>query len=299
MRTSRSIENPSRRPLKIRDKSGWAMPRTLAAIRCDSNDTEKRVQAIAFARLGDATSEHEVSYSELDVASVDSRPRDAAPEKGNSPRRLTAILAVVIAETRLAGHEVPVDPGSWFVVLTLAGALGLSAGAMLALRYAYRAAPLGWRLLAHAGWPLSLAGAIFVWRFWVPTAGPYRANVSYPFGTHLNAWAVSFGFTWIAFGLLFTTLAVLAPRATGARSSWLALLVAWVVCWLPHGVIAVGFARGGIDSRSVTDYQAFGANPVGAAILIADVLLLLLHAIFSVLGFVIVGRTVWRSDSVR
>jgi len=189
------------------------------------------------------------------------------------------------------------DQGSWLVVLTLAGALGLSAGAMLALRIAYRTVPLGWRLLAHAGWPLSLAGAIFVWRFWVPTDGPYRANVRYPFGTHLNAWAVSFGFIWIAFGLLFTALAVLAPRATGARPAWLALFAAWVVCWLPHGVIAAGFAFGGIDPSSVTDYQAFGANPVGAAILIVDALLLLLHAIFSVSGFVIAGRPVWRSDS--
>ena len=107
----------------------------------------------------------------------------------------------------------------WLVGLTLAGALGLSAGAMVAVRFAYGTAPLGWRILAHAGWPLSLAGAVFVLRFWVPTVGPYRANVRYPFGTHVNAWAVSFGFTWIAFGLLFTVLAVLASRHEHDRAA--------------------------------------------------------------------------------
>ena len=184
----------------------------------------------------------------------------------------------------------------WLVGFTLAGALGLSAGAMVAVRIAYRTVPLGWRILAHAGWPLSLAGAVFVLRFWVPTDGPYRANVRYPFGTHLNAWAVSFGFTWIAFGLLFTALALLASRAEHARPAWLALLAGWIVCWLPHGVIAVGFVVGGTDPQSVTDYRAWGANPAGALILIADALLLLLHVGLSIAGFALAGWAVWRGD---
>lgn len=184
----------------------------------------------------------------------------------------------------------------WVVALTLAGALGLSFGAMLPLRHAYRTVPLGWRLLAHAGWPLSLAGAVFVVRFWAPTDGPYRANVRYPFGAHLNAWAVSFGFTWIALGLLFSALAILTPRAAGARPAWLALLAAWLVCWLPHGVIALGFIFGGTDPRSVTDYRAWGAQPVGALILIADALLLVLHIGLSAAGFALAGRAAWRGD---
>jgi hypothetical protein len=183
-----------------------------------------------------------------------------------------------------------------WVVLAVAGALCLSVGTMLSLRNAYLTVPLGWRMLAHAGWPLSLAGGIFILRFWVPTAGPYRANVRYPFGSHLNAWAVSFGFTWIAFGLLFTALAVIAPRARDARQGWLVLLAAWITCWLPHGVIAAGFVFGGTDSRSVTDYVAWGANPGGALILIADAVLLLLHVGFSAAGFLLTGRAMWHGD---
>ncbi len=185
----------------------------------------------------------------------------------------------------------------WSVVITLAGALGLSAGVIHGLRNEFRAAPLGWRLLGHAGWPLSIAGALFVLRFWMPTNGPFRANVRYPFGTHLNAWAVSFGFTWIAFGLLFTVLAVLAPRAATARPAWFALLAAWIVCWLPHAVIAVGFAVGGTDPQSVTDYRAWAANPAGALILGVDAVLLLLHVGLSIAGFMIAGRAAWRGDS--
>lgn len=181
--------------------------------------------------------------------------------------------------------------------LTLAVALGLLAGGIVASRVAYRAASLGWRLLAHAGWPLSVAGALFVIRFWSPTSGPYRANVRYPFGTHLNAWAVSFGFTWMAFGLLFSALALLAPRAPSIRSAWFTLLVAWMVCWLPHGVIGVAFAVGGTDPRSVMDYRAWGANPIGALILGVDAVSLLLHIGLSIVGFVITGRSTWRNGS--
>ncbi len=182
----------------------------------------------------------------------------------------------------------------WMAMLTLAGALGLSFAAAVRLRPTYIAAPLGWRILAHAGWPLSLAGAVFVLRFWNPTSGPFRANVRYPFGSHLSAWAVSFGFTWIALGLLFTALAILTPRGAAARDAWLALFAAWIVCWLPHGVIAAAFLLGGTDPQSVTDYRDWGSNPVGALILVADALLLLLHVGLSVAGFAMTGRAAWR-----
>ncbi len=188
------------------------------------------------------------------------------------------------------------------VALTLTAVAALVAGVVLALRRDYVRSAAGWRLLAHSGWPLILAGAIFVLRFWTPTTGPYRANARYPFGDHLAAWAVSFGFTWIAFGLLFAALAVLAPRAAadarGARLAWLALAATWALCWLPHGIIGVAVAVGGLDPASMGRYTEWAARPLGALTLAADSALLLLHAGLSVAGFVVAGREVWRPSSL-
>ncbi len=189
------------------------------------------------------------------------------------------------------------------VVLTVAAALALVAGVVLALRRRYVGSAAGWRLLAHAGWPLILAGAIFVLRFWTPTPGPYLANTRYPFGDHLAAWAVSFGFTWIAFGLLFAALAVLAPRAAldarGARLAWLALLSTWALCWLPHGIIGVAVAVGGLEPASVGRYADWAARPLGTLVLVADGGLLLLHAGLSMAGFLLAGRDAWRVTTPR
>jgi hypothetical protein len=190
------------------------------------------------------------------------------------------------------------------VALTLAAALALVAAVVFALRRTYVQRSLGWRLLAHAGWPLILAGTLFVARFWTPTPGPYLANTRYPFGDHLAAWAVSFGFTWIAFGLLFAALAVLAPapagRAVGAdvrpgRLAWLALVAAWALCWLPHGIIGVAVAVGGLEAESVTRYATWAGRPLGTLTLAADSVLLALHVGCSLAGFVVAGREVWRT----
>lgn len=187
------------------------------------------------------------------------------------------------------------------VFLTLAAALGLVSGVVLALRRRYVRCAVGWRLLAHAGWPLVVAGAVFVLRFWTPTPGPYLANTRYPFGDHLAAWAVAFGFTWIAFGLLFAALAVLAPQAAadarGARLAWLTLVATWALCWLPHGIIGVAVIVGGLEPSSVTRYADWAARPVGALTLGASGALLLLHAGLSVAGFVLAGRDVWRAPT--
>lgn len=187
------------------------------------------------------------------------------------------------------------------VVLTVAASLALVAAVVVALRRRYVGSVTGWRLLAHAGWPLILASAIFVLRFWTPTPGPYLANTRYPFGDHLAAWAVSFGFTWIAFGLLFAALAVLAPRAAldvrGARLAWLALLVTWILCWLPHGIIGVAVAAGGLEPASVVRYADWAARPLGALTLAMDGGLLMLHAGLSVAGFTLAGRDAWRATA--
>jgi hypothetical protein len=181
----------------------------------------------------------------------------------------------------------------------LAVAFGLVAAVILCLRREYARRTLGWRLLAHAGWPLILVGAMFVVRFWTPTSGPYVANSRYPFGDHLAAWAVSFGFTWIAFGLLFAALAVLAPAA-GAdgrppRLAWLALLATWALCWFPHGIIGLAVAVGGLAPESTARYDAWAHAPGGTLTLVADAVFLAVHFACSVAGFALAAREVWGS----
>ena len=180
----------------------------------------------------------------------------------------------------------------------LALALSIVWAVILRLRRSYAACPLGWRVLSHAGWPLILAGAIFVLRFWTPTPGPYVANVRYPFGTHLAAWAVSFGFTWIAFGLLFAALAVLARDAQRALAWW-ALLASWVLCWLPHGYIGLATAIGGMTPGSVTTYRLWGSSPLGIVTLMADAALLLAHFLLSAIGFSLTASALWRRSGLR
>ncbi|MGI8508128.1 MAG: hypothetical protein ACR2MQ_02255 [Gemmatimonadaceae bacterium] len=183
------------------------------------------------------------------------------------------------------------------VTATIVAALVLVLSVVLSLRCEYSRQGLGWQLLAHAGWPLVLAGAIFVARFWHPTREPYLANVRYPYGSHLDAWAVSFGFTWVAFGLLFAGVAVLAPAAQ-PRRAWVVLFAAWVLCWLPHGYIGIATALGGLDSAgSAHAYQDWAHRSWGELTLLGDAVLLLLHFVLSGVGFYIAGRDAWhRSD---
>jgi hypothetical protein len=151
---------------------------------------------------------------------------------------------------------------------------------------------LGWRLLGHAGWPLGIAGAIFIARFWDPTPGPYIANERYPFGSHLNAWAVSFGFTWIAFGLLLGAIAALGERSP--RRIWNVSFVAWGICWLPHAIIGIAALAGGLDPTSGASYRRWAADPLGATILLIDAAMLLAHHGFAIAGFVLTAGS--RSD---
>lgn len=182
-------------------------------------------------------------------------------------------------------------------LVSVALALGIVVSVILALRHHHIQRAFGWRLLANAGLPLVLVGAVFVVRYWSPTPGPYLANVRYPFGDFLAAWAVSFGFAWIALGLLLSTLAVLAPSAQhdrrGARLAWLSLAAAWVLCWAPHGIIGIAVAIGGMDEHSVTRYSTWASRPAGALTLAADGILLVLHFALSLGGFVLAGREVW------
>lgn len=159
---------------------------------------------------------------------------------------------------------------------------------LLRLLPAFREASLGWRLLSASGIPLGVTGVNFILRFWHPTAGPYRANELYPYGSHLQTWAVSFGFAWVAFGLMFTGLALLAVK-NSRRIVWLTLLASWFICWLPHGIIGIGFAWAGQNAPSVDAYQNWASSSAGFALLLFNALTLLAHFVLSLSGFVLTG----------
>ena len=174
----------------------------------------------------------------------------------------------------------------WTVWLVIGLALAIFAATTVMLWPDLRAAPRGWQLLGASGLPLALGGLGFAIRFWDPTPGPYLANELYPFGTLLNAWAVSFGFMWLAFGLAFFAFAV---RGRHSGRTWLALLVAWVLAWLPHGVIGIAFAVAGSNQPSIELYREWGSEGGGFLTLVASSVILLAHFVLSVLGFALSG----------
>jgi hypothetical protein len=182
----------------------------------------------------------------------------------------------------------------WTLWITVSAAVLIVLAVSLCLRPAFRAAPVGWRLLSSSGIPLSLAGLIFIIRFWQPTAGPYRANELYPYGNHLHAWAVSFGFTWLAFGLLFAGLALLGAR-NSSRVVWATLLASSFVCWLPHGVIGLAFACAGHNAPSLEAYHKWTSEPQGFILLLSGAVILLAHFALAMLGFVMSGTEIWRA----
>ena len=100
--------------------------------------------------------------------------------------------------------------------------------------------PLGWRLVSLSSLAVCLLGLLFMLS-WRPTAGPYTVDVTYPFGSALQAWQVTVGFDWVAFGVLFAASALAAARL---RVRWFraALLVSGALLWFPHLVIGLAFA---------------------------------------------------------
>ncbi len=186
----------------------------------------------------------------------------------------------------------------WTVWITVSTAVLIALAIFISLVPAFRTAPLGWKLLSASGIPLAIAGLIFILRFWEPTTGPYRANELYPYGDHLQAWAVSFGFTWLAFGLLFAGLALLGSRSA-SRIVWLTLLVSWFICWLPHGVIGIAFAWAGENVPSVEAYRKWASEAPGRILLVSDALILLAHFGLSMVGFVIAGIALRREGLKR
>ncbi len=177
----------------------------------------------------------------------------------------------------------------WIVWLVSGAAVAGFVAALAAFRPAFRRAARGWQLLAASGIFLALCGLGFVARFWEPTPGPYLANQLYPFGPYVNTWAVSFGFAWMAFGLLFAGLALIGSRE-GSRRIWVMLLMSWLLCWLPHAIIGIGFAWAGHNAPSVRLYRDWAAEPAGLLVLCISALVLLAHLACSIAGFVLTGR---------
>ena len=98
----------------------------------------------------------------------------------------------------------------------------------------------GWQILPFASILYALIGLPFLFAA-EPTSGPYREGERYPFGTELQAWQVTVGVDWLAFGLLFAAAAVAARQLP---NRWLraAIVMSGALIWLPHLVIGVAFA---------------------------------------------------------
>lgn len=186
----------------------------------------------------------------------------------------------------------------WIVWITVSISVLIALAVLTSLLPAFRTAPLSWRLLSASGVPLSILGVNFIIRFWNPTAGPYRANELYPFGDHLHTWAVSFGFAWLAFGMLFAVLAVSVSRGA-SWNVWAALLAGWFICWLPHGIIGLAFAFAGGNAPSVETYNKWASEPQGFALLLFNALALLTHFGLSILGFIMTGIEIRRERIKR
>lgn len=99
--------------------------------------------------------------------------------------------------------------------------------------------PSGWRLLWLSGVLFVPGGLVWLLK-WQPTLGPYMVGQSYPFGDHVQAWEVSMGFAFVAFGVVFSAATVLAARI---RERWAlhGLLLGWFLLMFPHMLIGLTF----------------------------------------------------------
>ncbi len=181
----------------------------------------------------------------------------------------------------------------WIALGVSALAAGLVALPLILLRDEWRTAPRGWQLLAGSGVALALGGLDFIVRFWEPLPGPYQANELYPLGPYVNAWAVSFGFMWLAFGALFVGFALRGPRTA---LTWLILVATWVVAWIPHGIVAIGFAAAGDNEASLQLYRDSASDWPGLLRLSASGVILLAHVGLSTLGFALTGKKLLRQS---
>jgi hypothetical protein len=139
----------------------------------------------------------------------------------------------------------------------------------------------------NAGWfLLFLSGLLFVpggfaWLIrWIPTPGPYMVGEIYPFGGHIEAWQVSMGFAFVAFGMIFSGLSVLACKLKN-KWTWLLLLTGWILLMFPHILIGITFI---LDDITLSN--------LGVAAYAVP--FFLLWAAMTFIGFVLSGRDVFK-----
>lgn len=98
----------------------------------------------------------------------------------------------------------------------------------------------GWWLLIFAGFGYIPGGVLLVLMTWQATPGPYEIGRLYPYGSELNAWQVTNGFAFLAYGLLFCAIVGGAAKFK-SRLLWAAALVSFVIMWFPHAIIGISF----------------------------------------------------------
>ena len=181
----------------------------------------------------------------------------------------------------------------WIVWLVATFSTILIAVSVVLLRPDLRAAPLAWRLLGASGIPLVLGGLGFIVRFGKPLPGPYLANAVYPLGPYVNAWAVSFGFMWLAFGL-----ALSPPWRRGCRGTWLTwwcLAVAWVLAGTAPRNHWYRLRPGRLErTERPAPHRNWASEWPGFVVLCYGALVLLAHFGLSAAGFIGAGWRLWR-----
>lgn len=98
----------------------------------------------------------------------------------------------------------------------------------------------GWGLLYFAGFGYIPGGILLVMLSWEANPGPYEIGMSYPYGDYLNAWLVTNGFAFIAFGLLFIGIVEAACRFR-SRYLWIFALFGFLLIWFPHAFMGFAF----------------------------------------------------------
>lgn len=141
----------------------------------------------------------------------------------------------------------------------------------------FRSVTLGWKLLWLSGLMFVPRGMIWIMK-WQPLSGPYMVGERYPFGNYVNAWEVSMGFAFVAFGVLFAEASILVCKSKN-RLSWVGLLISWVLLMFPHALIGVTFV---LDDPSLASF--------GISVYAIPFAVIWFLIVFS--GFVLFGREI-------